>query len=115
MFGLELANGFSELTDAQEQHQRFEEEEAQRRLNRKPPFPLPEKFLAELSTMPEAAGIALGLDRIVMMVVGGASLRDVIAFPKTQRGMSPLTGAPAEVDDAQLAELDLKIIAPPPK
>jgi aspartyl-tRNA synthetase len=64
---------------------------------------------------PPHGGIALGLDRIVMMMVGGASLRDVIAFPKTQRGTCPLTGAPAEVDDAQLAELDLRILAPPPK
>jgi len=63
---------------------------------------------------PPHGGIALGLDRIVMMMVGGASLRDVIAFPKTQRGTCPLTGAPAEVDDAQLAELDLRILAPPP-
>jgi len=62
---------------------------------------------------PPHAGIALGLDRIVMMMVGAASLRDVIAFPKTQRGTCLLTGAPAEVDAGQLAELDLKIIAPP--
>ena len=64
---------------------------------------------------PPHGGIALGLDRIVMMMVGGQSLRDVIAFPKTQRGTCPLTGAPGEVSDAQLAELDLKILAPPPK
>ncbi|MCD6303481.1 MAG: aspartate--tRNA ligase, partial [Planctomycetes bacterium] len=61
---------------------------------------------------PPHGGIALGLDRIVMMMVGGRSLRDVIAFPKTQRGTCPLTGAPAGVDEAQLAELDLKVIAP---
>ncbi len=64
---------------------------------------------------PPHGGIALGLDRIVMMMVGATSLRDVIAFPKTQRGICPLTGAPAEVEDKQLAELDLKIIAPPQK
>ena len=64
---------------------------------------------------PPHGGIALGLDRVVMMMVGAASLRDVIAFPKTQNGACPLTGAPAEVEDRQLAELDIRIIASPQK
>jgi len=62
---------------------------------------------------PPHGGVALGLDRIVMMMVGAQSLREVIAFPKTQRGQCPLTGAPSEVDDKQLAELDLKVLVPP--
>ena len=58
---------------------------------------------------PPHGGIALGLDRWVMMLAGEDSLREVIAFPKTAAGACPLTGAPAEVDPQQLRELRLRI------
>ena len=78
--GLELANAFSELTDPHEQRCRFEADEAARRDAGKVPYPLPEKFLTEMATMPEAAGIALGLDRLIMLLSDAESINDVVAF-----------------------------------
>lgn len=78
--GLELANGFSELTDAAEQRARFLREEAYRRSLGKHPYPLPEKFLSELEEMPPSAGIALGVDRLVMLFVDAATIDEVVAF-----------------------------------
>ncbi|MGH8909262.1 MAG: aspartate--tRNA ligase [Egibacteraceae bacterium] len=61
---------------------------------------------------PPHGGIGLGLDRIVMLMTGGASLRDVIAFPKTQSGADPLAGAPAPVYPSQLDELGIALRPP---
>ena len=62
---------------------------------------------------PPHGGIAMGMDRIVMLMAGKEAIRDVTAFPKAQSGADPLTGAPAPVDDEQLRELGVKAIAPP--
>jgi elongation factor P--(R)-beta-lysine ligase len=78
--GLELANAFSELTDTLEQRERFAADEKRRRAAGKRAYPLPENFLNELSAMPEAAGIALGLDRLVMLLTGAERIDDVVAF-----------------------------------
>ena len=80
MGGLELANAFTELTDAEEQRARFATEEKYRREIDKVPYPLPEKFLDELTHMPQSAGIALGVDRLVMLLVDAAAIDDVVAF-----------------------------------
>ena len=79
--GIEVANAFSELTDPAEQRQRFTADEAARRAQGKEPLLLPEKFLAELVNLPLAAGIALGVDRLVMLLIGAATIDAVVSFP----------------------------------
>ena len=78
--GLELANGFSELVDPEEQRRRFEKENENRRTLGKPIYPVPEKFLEELKEMPPSAGIALGIDRLVMVFLDALSIDEVVAF-----------------------------------
>jgi lysyl-tRNA synthetase class 2 len=78
--GLELANAFSELVDAREQRDRFVREEAYRRSQGRTPYPTPDKFLDELRHMPPSAGIALGVDRLVMLLLDAASIDEVVAF-----------------------------------
>nr|WP_300459948.1 EF-P lysine aminoacylase EpmA [Desulfobacula sp.] len=82
--GIELANGFTELTDPAEQQHRFKQENLIRMSHNKSPLPLPDKFLKDLHTMPDAAGIALGVDRLVMIFCDAPCIDDVIAFtPET--------------------------------
>jgi len=79
--GMELANGFSELVDAQEQRARLEEEREWRGKNGRPQYPLDERFLEAVGRMPPSGGIAVGLDRVLMLLVGAASIDEVLLFP----------------------------------
>jgi elongation factor P--(R)-beta-lysine ligase len=78
---IELANAFSELTDAVEQRRRFEEAARDRSWNNRLVYPMPEPFLAALSRMPPSAGIALGVDRLAMLFAEKSEIDAVVAFP----------------------------------
>lgn len=78
--GLELANGFSELADPVEQRKRFIKDMKTRRDAGKCVGPMPEQFLSALSKMPEASGIALGVDRLVMLMGNYPCIDHVVAF-----------------------------------
>lgn len=82
--GLELCNAFSELTDPVEQRRRFLAETEQRRRAGRPTSPLPESFLGDLERMPAAAGNALGIDRLVMLLTDSDRIDQVVTFtPET--------------------------------
>ena len=75
--GLELANAFDELTDAAEQRQRLQAERTERAAMGKPIFPMDETFLAALPKIPSTVGIALGVDRLVMLLLNADDIREV--------------------------------------
>jgi len=107
--GYEAASGSVRIHDPAVQQKVFDllginAEEAERRFG----------FLLEALRYgaPPHAGIALGLDRWVMLFLGNDNIRDVIAFPKTQKAADLLTGAPSEVDERQLRDLHLKVDLP---
>jgi aspartyl-tRNA synthetase len=109
--GVEIGGGSIRIHDPAVQQKVFEvlgmgEDEARRRFG----------FLLDALRYgaPPHGGIAMGIDRIVAILAGRESIRDVIAFPKTASGGDPLTGAPAPVDEDQLRELYVKSTAPPP-
>jgi lysyl-tRNA synthetase class 2 len=81
--GVELANGFGELTDAAEQRRRLEQEMAEKARIYGERYPIDEDFLAALAAMPQACGIALGLDRLVMLATGAARIDQVQWNPIT--------------------------------
>ncbi len=105
--GFELASGSIRIHDPALQQRifrivGFDEEEAQRRFG----------FLLDAFRYgaPPHGGIAPGLDRLVMIMAGEESIREVIAFPKTANGLSPMDGSPGAVDQGQLADLGLALI-----
>jgi elongation factor P--(R)-beta-lysine ligase len=84
--GVELANGFGELTDPAEQHRRFEAEMTEKERVYGERYPVDEDFLAALAHMPEASGIALGFDRLVMLSVGASRIEEVVWTPVVDLG-----------------------------
>ncbi|MGH2631341.1 MAG: aspartate--tRNA ligase [Actinomycetota bacterium] len=108
--GFEIGGGSIRIHDAALQRRVFEALQL-------PPDEVEEQFGHLLRALalgaPPHGGIAMGLDRLVMVLAGKDAIRDVIAFPKSQSGTDPLTGAPAPVDEAQLRELGIALVPDP--
>lgn len=107
--GFEVAGGSIRIHDAEIQEKVFQvlgigEKERQEKFG----------FLLDALSYgaPPHGGIAVGLDRLVMVLVGADSIRDVIPFPKTQRGTDLMTGAPGDATPAQLEDLHIRVVLP---
>jgi lysyl-tRNA synthetase class 2 len=84
--GVEIANGFGELTDAAEQRRRLEAQMAERQRIYGETYPIDEDFLAALAVTPPASGIALGFDRLVMLTTGAERIEQVLWTPVVEKG-----------------------------
>ena len=82
--GLELANGFGELNDPAEQRRRLEAEQRDRARMGRDVFPLDERFLSALPAAPDAGGVAVGVDRLLMFLTGAKEIADVLCFPAAE-------------------------------
>jgi aspartyl-tRNA synthetase len=93
-----------------EQRRRFMSEREACRQRQTRAFDIDEAFMRSMARgIPPSGGMALGLDRLVMLLSGADSIREVIAFPKTQTAHCPLTNAPGAADEQQLRELGIRI------
>jgi lysyl-tRNA synthetase class 2 len=88
--GVELANGFGELTDAEEQRRRFMESMTEKQRRYGEAYPLDEDFLAAVAAMPEASGVALGFDRLVMLAGGATRIDQVVWTPPLDETLSEI-------------------------
>jgi lysyl-tRNA synthetase class 2 len=86
--GVELANGFGELTDAEEQRKRFTQSMAEKQRRYGEAYPLDEDFLDAVAAMPEASGVALGFDRLVMLASGASRIDQVVWTPPANETLS---------------------------
>jgi elongation factor P--(R)-beta-lysine ligase len=82
--GLELANGFTELTDPREQRLRLEAEQRDRARLGREVFPVDDRFLDALGGMPPSGGVAVGLDRLLMLLTGAKDIAEVLSFPAAE-------------------------------
>ena len=87
--GIELANGFGELTDAVVQRARLEAEMAEKQRIYRERYPLDEDFIAALAVMPQACGIALGFDRLAMLATGAQRIDQVMWTPAAEPRIRP--------------------------